>query len=277
MSAAAFALSNKLKKIIGDVPTETPVETVTPTESIEPTETPTESIIPTETPIESTEPTETATPEPTMSIEERNLEQQYKESTWLFGIPWILKIKVNGVTKSIIVTPLLDQTNSVRFFVDRFSYMPVDYYYYKDINNPESDFIHYGAGPLKNAEIEYINLYIMDEDAMEKNFGIYGFDITKYPTLGDLRKFYDTKITESERIEQLPVLVDLTGIENIIKWNEDYDGYKISNSNNDYINNVTLSASSKESLNSKLIASGLLKHDNNINIVGYQKIIQKKA
>ncbi len=263
LSAASFALFNKLKKMIGELPAETPVETIVPTESIEPTE----------IPIESIEPTETASPEPTMTNEEYLIQQEYVRNTLLYSIPTIFKLKVSGEEKTMILIILRDQVNGATFYSDFFSFRPI---IARDVVLHEGEALYYGIGPLKGATVEIETWGTMEDYDMKRIFGIYGFDISKYPTVGDLRKWYDSKIPESERIEQLPVLGDLTGIEDIIKWNEDYDGYTISNSNTDYINNVTLSASSKESLNNKLIARGLLKNVNDSNIIEVQKIKIKK-
>lgn len=263
LSAASFALFNKLKKMIGELPAETPVETIVPTESIEPTE----------IPIESIEPTETASPEPTMTNEEYLIQQEYVRNTLLYSIPTIFKLKVSGEEKTMILIILRDQVNGATFYSDFFSFRPI---IARDVVLHEGEALYYGIGPLKGATVEIETWGTMEDYDMKRIFGIYGFDISKYPTVGDLRKWYDSKIPESERIEQLPVLGDLTGIEDIIKWNEDYDGYTISNSNTDYINNVTLSASSKESLNNKLIARGLLKDVNDSNIIEVQKIKIKK-
>ena len=105
----------------------------------------------------------------------------------------------------------------------------------------------------------------------------YGFDITNYPKVKDLLEWYKKNIPEKERIPLMQFLEDITGWDNIRQWNEDYTGPYLENSNTDYTNNVTLSASSKENLNNKLIASSLLKQDSNTNIVDYQKILQKRA
>ena len=283
LSAAAFALFNKLKKMIGELPTETPIETVTPTESIEPNETPTESIIPTETPIESTEPTETASPIPTnpfstptptpQSFAEYMQEQQYNESTDLYGMPIIWQIKLDGELKSISVVKLYDLKQQ-NFYIDFFSGTPIIYKYFDE--NLQK-YIYQGIGPFKNKMIEMVRMIFMDKDDMKQVYGIVGFDLTKYKTIGELRKFYEKEIPKEQQVEQLLCFPDI-GQDDILEWDSKYEEYynQYFTSIN-YTTNVTLSASSKESLNNKLIASGLLKQDSNTNIVDYQKILQKRA
>ena len=109
---------NKLKNI--ELPTETPIESITPTETTIPTETvipteePTETITPTETPIESNVPTETSTPTPT---ETKNIpDYRYDHDVNLFGPPIIAKIEVDGVKKFVILNYLLS-VDQVTFFV----------------------------------------------------------------------------------------------------------------------------------------------------------------
>ncbi|MDD4027718.1 MAG: hypothetical protein PHN54_01490, partial [Bacilli bacterium] len=132
-------------------------------------------------------------------------------------------------------------------------------------------------GALKGKSFELIDLSFMDDVGVLRIAGKYGFDITKYPKVKDLLEWYKKNIPEEERIPLMQFLEDITGWDNIRQWNKDYTGPFLENCNTDYTNNVTLSASNKESLNNKLIASGLLKQDSNTNIIEYQKILQKRA
>ena len=269
LSAAAFALFNKLKNI--ELPTETPVESVTPTETVIPTEEPTETITPTETPIESNVPTETPTPTPT---ETKNIpDYRYDHDVNLFGPPIIAKIEVDGVKKFVILNVFIDQVDQVDFFVDYFSQRPL--FYWENLSET-------GICAFKGKKIELIDLSSLDKTGAERVAKIYGFDKTKYTKVRDIYEWYIKSFNAKERLNEIPYLDTIAGMDDIKKYNEEYNGYiyedeVISNSNTDYTNNVTLSASSKESLNNKLIASGLLKQDSNTNIVDYQKILQKRA
>ena len=230
LSAAAFALFNKLKKMIGELPTETPIETVTPTESIEPNETPTESIIPTETPIESTEPTETASPIPTnpfstptptqQTTAEFLQEQRYKDSTFLFGMPMIWKIKLDGEIKSVCVANLYDLKQQ-NFYIDFFSGTPIVYKYF-DQNLQKN--IYQGIGPFKNKTVEFIKAIYMDDYYMKQEYGILGYDVTKYQTIGELRKSYEKEIPKEQQVEQLLCFPPI-GQEDILEWDSKYEEY----------------------------------------------------
>ena len=286
LSAAAFALFNKLKNI--ELPTETPIESVTPIETVtsteepteEPTETPiesniptetgkpTETIIPTETPIESQRPT----PTPSMSEKEYWLYQRYQQDLNHWGEPIIFEAKVDN-EKKIIIANIFQDRFGKEYYVDYFSQIPLFY-----MGDKIDGIYQYPAiGAYKGKSIEIIKAGQLNKNNVQQIVGKYGFDITKYSTVADLWEWYVKSVKESERIPQMPFLWDFKGYENIRQWNEDYTGPYLENCNTDYANNFTLSASSKESLNNKLIASGLLKQDSNTNIVDYQKILQKRA
>jgi len=227
LSSAAFAMFNKLKNI--ELPTETPVETVTPTESIEPTEKPIESIIPTETPIESIEPTETVEPSETVSpvptptqqtTEEFRLEQRYKVSTFLFGMPIIWKIKLDGEIKSICVANLYDLKQQ-NFYIDFFSGTPIVYTYFDE--NLQKN-IYQGIGPFKNKTIEYIKAIAMNEYYMKQEYGILGYDVTKYQTIGELRKSYEKEIPKEQQVEQLLCFPNDWNAD-VVEWSSKYEEY----------------------------------------------------
>ena len=236
LSAAAFALFNKLKNI--ELPTETPIESVTPTETVipteepkeEPNETPTESIIPTETPIESTEPTETVSPIPTnpfstptptpQSFAEYMQEQQYNESTDLYGMPIIWQIKLDGELKSISVVKLYDLKQQ-NFYIDFFSGTPIIYKYFDE--NLQK-YIYQGIGPFKNKMIEMVRMIFMDKDDMKQVYGIVGFDLTKYKTIGELRKFYEKEIPKEQQVEQL-LCFPGDYVDDVLDWDSKYEEY----------------------------------------------------
>ena len=269
LSVAAFALFNKLKNI--ELPTETPIESVTPTETTIPTEQPTETITPTETPIESSIPIETSTP--TISEEEILLGRRYNHNVDLYGKPIIVEVKVDNEKKIIITNLFSDQFSNARFFVDYFSQVPL----FMMGNTQKGEDQFFAIGAYKGRNVEVIDFSTMNDYGVLRIAKKYGFDITNYPKVKDLLEWYKKNIPEKERIPLMQFLDDITGWDNIRQWNEDYTGPYLENSNTDYIKNVTFSASSKESVNNKLIASGLLKQDSNTNIVEYQKILQKRA
>lgn len=149
----------------------------------------------------------------TKTYNELLIESYYETSTFLYGLPVIYRINLYGNGEADIKVFILIETTEYRnliYYADIFSNRIL--FEANAYDNEFSIWVFDAAdshdedslGGYNNPEI--IDYGYMTAEYMEANYSINDFNIMEYPTIGDLREWYDSVFNEDERFPQMSIV-----------------------------------------------------------------------